>query len=215
MGSQIHMMVGLLLHGDQGATGCGVAEVLARAAGSCLCTSLLGASSSLGRAMAKNLPIKQLTVEKQSLIDDVVRTSKGSATDAMEIVNAKRLKKGIRPLEKSAIYRFVNGGTHTRNVEETRGRKRSLSKKDIRKLDQTRRRLIIEADSEHMVTYSQIVKDAGVEGVAGLRACQDALRGEGVSFKPARQKIQVSEADAKIRHDVVKMGKEAEDILDF
>ena len=98
--------------------------------------------------------IQQLTVQEQSLIDEFVRKSKGSAADALKRVSANRCKRGIRQLEKSAAHRFVKGGTHKRNAEETRGRKSLLTKKHVLKLDQARRRLIIKANNENRVTYS-------------------------------------------------------------
>ena len=58
------------------------------------------------------LPVKQLTLPEQTTIDEVLRKEKGTATDALTRVNADRLPRGIRPLEKSAVHRYANARTH-------------------------------------------------------------------------------------------------------
>ena len=152
----------------------------------------------------KRLAIKQLTLAEQSKIDDVLRKEKGTATDALSRVNAGRLRKGIRTLEKSAVHRYAKARTHKRSSPETRGCKKLLTKRDVRTLDQARRRLIIKADNEVRITHAAVIKEAGLKGVACQRVCEDALRAEGVSFKAPRRKIQISEDDAKIRLTVSK-----------
>ena len=114
------------------------------------------------------------------------------------------MKKGIRQIEKSAVHRYVKGSTHKRDATEKRGRKNLLSRRDVRKLDQARRRLITNADNEDRITYANVVEEAGLTGVVCQRVCEDALRSEGVSFKPPRRKVQVSQMDAKIRKKVAK-----------
>ena len=140
---------------------------------------------------------QQLTIKERNKIDDVMR--KGTAADALRVVNAQRVRKNIREVEKSTVYRFAKGLTHLRGATETRGRKRSLSKQNVRKLDTTRRRLIQAADNEKRITHADVVDAAGLTDVACQRVCEDALRAEGVLFKTPRRKIQRSEADAKLR----------------
>jgi hypothetical protein len=141
----------------------------------------------------------QLTVDEQCLIDDVMREEKGSATDAWRRINAKRQQRSTRDVDKSAVHRYARGETHRRDAAEKRGRKKSLSKRDVLKLDKARRRLIIKASNEERVTYNDVVKEAGLTDVACRRVCEDALRAEGVAFKTPRRKIQISDDDAKHR----------------
>ena len=138
------------------------------------------------------------------MIDDVVRKENGTAADAWRRVCAERLKRKIRKVEVGTVHRYVRGDTHKRDAVETRGRKRSLSRRQISKLDQARRRLIVNADNEERITHADIVKGAGLTDVACQRVCADALRGKGVSFKTPRRKIQLSDADAKARLKVAR-----------
>ena len=61
------------------------------------------------------------------------------------------------------------------------GRKRALSKADIRKLDSARRRLIKGAKNQKRVTYKDVIIEAGFENLPCRRVCEDALRNMGVS----------------------------------
>ena len=119
---------------------------------------------------------QQLTMKERNKIDDVMR--KGTATDALRAVNAQRVRKNIREVEKSTVYRFAKGLTHQRGATETRGRKRSLSKQNVRKLDTTLRRLIQAADNEKRITHADVVEAACLTDVACQRVCEDALRAE-------------------------------------
>ena len=93
-----------------------------------------------GRGRVKKLQIEQLTLDEQCRIDDVMRKEKGSATDALRRINNERRKKNMREVEMGAVYRYAKGVTHKRGVVEARGRKRSLSRQDVRKLDQALRK---------------------------------------------------------------------------
>lgn len=159
-------------------------------------------SSNKGRVKKANS--KGLTLAERSQIDAMLRRDKASPTDASRRVNAGRRKRGVRDIGKSAVFRYAAGKTFKLGAEETRGRKRALSKQDIRRLDQARRRLIKNADNDLRVTYAAIVKEAGLEGVVCQRLCEDALRNLGVSFKTPRRKVYISEKDAKTRYTKAK-----------
>ena len=152
-----------------------------------------------GRSRGKPLHAQHLTCEELSRIDNILRTEKGSATDALRLINAERRKTKVREVDKSTVYRYVKGLTHTRGVAETRGRKRSLSKTDISKLDKARRRLIKRANNEYRVTYKDVISEAGMCGSQCQRICEDALREQGVAYRSPRSKIYVSDEDAKKR----------------
>ena len=151
------------------------------------------------------LPVKQLTTKECYLIDRVVRKQKGTAKEAFQKINAERRKQRpkVKPITYPAVTKYVNGKTHVRGAAETRGAKKKLSSNDVKHLLATRRKLIQEADNQQRVTYEDIVEAADLDGSPGLRTCQDAMREAGVSFKPPRKKIQISEDDAANRLKVL------------
>lgn len=157
------------------------------------------AHGSRRRRSATPPAVKPLTPSERRLIDKMVRGDQARPTDALHKINEKRLKLNIRPVEKSCVHRYVKGLTHDPYTQETRGRKRALTKKDINTLDQARRRLIRMADNDVRVTYQDVIEEAGLEGQVCQRVCEDALRERGVGFRAPRRKIYVKPEDAKIR----------------
>ena len=55
---------------------------------------------------------------------------------------AQRRRKGIVPPNLTAVRRVLHGHSHRRGQPETRGRKRKLSEKQVRKLNQVRKTLL-------------------------------------------------------------------------
>ena len=88
----------------------------------------------------------QLSEKDIQLVDKVLRQQKGSPADALRRVNAAREVRDEPPIQRDAIYRYMNGKTHRRGRQETRGSQPILSKADVRNLMQTRRRLLKESD---------------------------------------------------------------------
>eukprot|EP00973_Karenia_brevis_P091022 12405487-Karenia_brevis.AAC.1 len=80
----------------------------------------------------------QLTFKEQDLIDKIVRQEKRPGADAVKEINKRREHKDAELIDKSSIYRFIQGDTHRRGRKETRGRKKVLSKGEKRHLDRTR-----------------------------------------------------------------------------
>ena len=130
--------------------------------------------------------VRQLTSAERTLVDKLVRTEGKTPAQALRRVNAKRKKENVQEVHKSTVHRFCRGLTHEAGATESRGRKSILSRKDITHLDRTRRRLIQKADNEHRVTYADVIKEAGLEGVASQRVCEDALRDLGVGYTHPR-----------------------------
>ena len=151
-----------------------------------------------GKKRSASGVIEQLTLAERCLIDSMVRQKKATATTALRLIHKKRAKNKVRLVEKGSVHRYVKGLAHKPNTIETRGRKPALSKQDIRTLDQTRRRLIKEANNDHRVIYSDVIEKAGLAGQASQRVCEDALRERGVGYKPPRRKIYITEEDAKV-----------------
>ena len=106
--------------------------------------------------LPRTLRIRQLTLAERRRINDVMQVQKGSATDALRSVNKERHKHGIRPLGKWCVHRYATGLTHKLGSVEKRGRRPSLAKRDARKLDSTRRRLIRQANGQRRVTYNAL-----------------------------------------------------------
>jgi hypothetical protein len=153
---------------------------------------------------SKARPTSQLTFAERLSIDKMIRMRKAAPTDALHKVNEKRRKQGIRPVGPDAVHRFAKGVTHKGKTEETRGRKRVLTRNHIRSLDAARKRLIKKSDNDYRVTYKDIVEEAGLEDVVCQRVCENALRKLGVSYKAPRRKIYITHTDAKARLDFAK-----------
>ena len=145
-----------------------------------------------------------MTTAEQGLVDQMVRRDKAGLLDALRKINAGRAKDGVPMLGKHAVYRFISGATHGRGKSETRGRKRSLSKRDVTTLEKARKRLLKAADSTRRVTYDDIQSDAGLGDTCCGRVAQDALRAGGVRFRAPRRKVYLSDDDAKERLKVAK-----------
>jgi hypothetical protein len=135
----------------------------------------------------------------------MLKVQKCSATDALKQINELRKKAKVKLVHKSTVHRYAGGLTHKRGAVEKRGRKKVLSKLDVRRLDQWRRRLVKRADNTYRVTYKEVIKEAALPQKPGHRVCKEALRNLGVSYKAPRRKISVSAQDAKKRWDVAKV----------
>ena len=146
----------------------------------------------------------QLTLAEQSQVDRLVRVNKMAPLGALGKLNAERAKAGVQAVNKSTIYRFLNGKTHRRDVVEKRGSKKYLSKKDINKLDKVRKDLLKAADSRRRVSYEDIRNAAGLKERVCVRVVADALRQRGVRFRAPRSKVLLSADDAKVRLKVAK-----------
>ena len=69
----------------------------------------------------------------------------------------------------------------------------------MHKITQTRRRLIKEANGEYRVTYGHVREVSGLKKKACQKVMEQALRAKGVRFRAPRNKVFVSEEDAKKR----------------
>ena len=73
-----------------------------------------------------------------------------------------RVARGVEPPQIWAIRRAMKGCTHRRAPVETRGRKSSLTDKEVQRLERTRQNLVRKADGEYEVTYAALMKAARV-----------------------------------------------------
>ena len=111
----------------------------------------------------------------------------------------KGQKRKASKLSSTTVYAFCNGETHPRQRVETRGRDDALTKGDVRSLMQARRRLIQKRSSQRRVTYAEVIEEAALEKDVSQRTVEDALREQGIRYRPARKKIYLSDKDAKAR----------------
>ena len=145
-----------------------------------------------------------MSAAEQNLIDQRVRQEKRKPLEVLKEINKSRKKAKVKPLEHTAIYRYIGGQTFARGAKETRGRKRSLSQSDVRSLQATRRKLIQEADGEERITYKDIMDNSVLEALPSQDVVEKALRADGVRYRKPREKIQIDEADAQKRCDRAK-----------
>ena len=138
------------------------------------------------------------------MIERTVRNNEGTPMDALAKVNRARAKSGVEEAARSTVYRFIAGATHVRGKKGTRGREPTLTRADVRTLDQTRKRLLKEADSERRITWETIQEEAGLGDRCCSKTVHKRLRSEGVRFRPPRSKVQLTEDDAKKRLKVAK-----------
>ena len=57
---------------------------------------------------------KHLTVDEQALVDRIIKKQRLPPLDALASVQAQRESQGDIGPSRSAIYRYLNGGTHPR-----------------------------------------------------------------------------------------------------
>ena len=104
-------------------------------------------------------------------------------------LDAARKRKGDMAPNLTAVRRALKGKSHKRGVPETRGRKRKLTKQQVRKLNTVRKNLLKKACSESKVTYKQILR----VGRLAMKVCPETLAknfeadGFDVRWRPARE----------------------------
>ena len=145
---------------------------------------------------------QQLSDREQDSIDKYVRCEGKSPVKALEAINKMRNKNGIDPANKTTVYRYIKGDTHRRGGGEKRGRTKSLSKTEEILLVKTRKRLVQAADGQRRVTHAEVHKEAGLHKKVCQRVAEEALRSRGVRFRRPREKIYITEEDAKIRKKI-------------
>jgi hypothetical protein len=142
----------------------------------------------------------QLSSADQNMIDDVTRRQKRSGADACRAVNTLRVRKQLDAVSVTAVHNYINGATHARGRADRRGQgQRLLTTVHIRKLAAARRRLIKKVDGARRVTYADVIAEAKLDVSCCQRTVMDAMRDEGIAYRPARAKVQITDEDAKKR----------------
>ena len=129
---------------------------------------------------------------------------KGTGKDAIDAINAKRKKNHVPQIAPSAVYSYIRGETHQPNRKDKRGAKKILKPRHVKKLLKTRRKLIKKANNRYRVTHDDIIREADLDVDPCKRTVEDGMRGEGVYYRNARAKIQITSGDAEKRYDFAK-----------
>ncbi len=112
-------------------------------------------------------------------------------------MNATRAKKGIEAVSITSVHKYIKGVTHARGRVDGRGKgQHILTREHVKKLTGARRRIIQRADNEARVTYAEVIAKANLGVECCQRVAENAMRAEGVSYQPARAKVQITEEDA-------------------
>ena len=144
--------------------------------------------------------VAHMTFKEQEMVKKMTGHTKKTGAEAARKVIKMRLARNAEPLEHTAVYRFIRGQTHKKIDDDKRGRpKKSLTKKDIQLLQQARRRLIKSADGEKRITWMMVLEEAALPDPPCLRVVQDTMRQHGVRFRHPRNKIALTQEDAKMR----------------
>ena len=99
----------------------------------------------------------KLSEDEVSRVDRLQRQGK-TPKEILVTIQKSRLRKGLSGPGKSAIYSFLNGETHPRGAEESRGRKSKLRHDLVSVAFSQRRKLIKEAKNEWLVTWEDVHK---------------------------------------------------------
>ena len=140
-----------------------------------------------------------LTPKECQRVDELVGHSKLSVSAAVDKINSARRRADSEEIGYSAVCKYVRGESHRRDRPEKRGRKKILKPSDVRKLNRVRKSTIKQARSQKRVVWKDIHLAAGYENTCSLRTVQRAVRKTGVKYRKAREKIYISEDDAKVR----------------
>ena len=145
---------------------------------------------------------KHLTLAEQEYVSSLIKRDRKPPMEAFKALVKQREDHGESAPNKSTFYRYLNGQTHAPLKQETRGRHKLLRKADVRKLQQSRRRLAKAADSEKRITYEDILEEAGLDSDPSLKTAANAMREQGIKFRPPRRKIALTKKDANKRKRV-------------
>ena len=80
-------------------------------------------------------------------------TAGKTASQIFAMVTKKRVARGVAMVNITVIRRFLRGRTHRRGKVETRGRKRSLTRRNVLAMDTARRRSIKNTRGTRQATW--------------------------------------------------------------
>ena len=101
----------------------------------------------------------------------------------------------------TSVGRFLRGATHRRGVKETRGKKRLITPKKMRKMEKCRKDLLKKAKSEYEVTYEVVKSVARVKKSISIPTLHRAFKRTGVKWSHPREKAQRTKAQKEVREE--------------
>ena len=115
-----------------------------------------------------------------------------------------RSRKGILAPNLTNVRKTLKGNTYKSGMAETRGVKRTLSRKQILKLDGIRKRLLKKKDSEEKVTWPLILRVGRLAMKVTERTVAKNFEEEGIDVKwrPARDSQDLTKKDMAERHTI-------------
>ena len=156
-------------------------------------------------APKREMQRSQLRPQELALIDKIVGAQKETPTQAWKTVCVNRAKEGkFLPPDPATVHRYVKGETHKRDASENRGAKRMLTRMDVLRLNQARRRLVKRYDGEYRVTHQMVLDEAwhSLSCDPCLRVVKDAFHENNIYYRKPREKICITSDDAKKRNTV-------------
>lgn len=131
------------------------------------------------------------------------RVSRKTSAHIYDVIARQRLKRGERMVHINVIRCFLRGRTHGRSKVETRGRKRSLSRRNVLTMDAARRKIINDSKGAHQVTWQDIIaKGRAPRAHATTVARAFAREGMQVKLRRSREKPQRTPAMERERMEV-------------
>ena len=136
---------------------------------------------------------------------------KAAGLEAVEIHDklcASRRRERRPEPDLTTTRRALRGKTFKRSVPEARGRKKTLSAKNLATMDRKRDELITKADSDYEVTWQDVVKASRVPSVHRTTAAKNMNKaGYNVKWRTPRQKpyrTDIDEAERKRKCNVLR-----------
>ena len=129
-----------------------------------------------------------------------------SLKDIHANISAKREAKGIEAPKIWAVRRACRGFTHLLGRGETRGRKNSLSKAQVARLNDARKRLVAKSGTEYEVPYKHLLKCARIK-VHRTTAARHLKAKYGVKWRRLREKPPRSKEHVDERKEVCRIWK--------
>ena len=124
-------------------------------------------------------------------------------TQIRDALALTRKKQGQPPPDLTSVRRALNGKTHRRGRQETRGAKRKLSAANLRTLNSTRKKLIAKAENAHEVRWQDVIEKAGVPKVDSTTAAKNMKEaGYDIAARKPREKPLRTIEDEKDRERI-------------
>ena len=117
----------------------------------------------------------------------VAQASRKSTAQMYDLLARQRQKRGEKMVHINVIRCFLRGRTHRRSKVETRGRKRSLSRRNVLAMDAARRKIINDMKGGHQVKWQEIVAK-GRAPRAHATTVARVFEREGLTVKPRRSR---------------------------